>query len=240
MNPMQRRAQVERLVPPGFYETYISVIYGVLAGVGLQQLSAQFLSRAISGPKVLLFVGVFVSAIHFWMVCLSSDPLSDAAYLVLERSPTPRMFNIFLVVDVLYATAFAGALLLMFNSITDSFEPKLFFYGFSALAILSFLYDVSALCVAAFAFMKAGQRSARAAVERYVRTYGSWLWQDALYVAVALTFYFVCLKYFVRFPIWFAGAFLLTTIVGLVLDAIIIHPSLYREIQLRASQEDAP
>jgi hypothetical protein len=228
---VEKKAQVERLVPPGFYETYISVIYAVLAGTGLEELTKQFLSRSPSISTLLLFGGVFVASVHFWMVCLSSDPLSDAAYLILERNPSPRMFNLFLVIDILFATAFAGALFFMFRSV--SLEAKLFFAGFSALAGLSLAYDLCSMCVAAFAFLRLGDGRNRAALERYVKTYGSWLWQDSIYVTIALSFYFLSQYYYARFPLRFATVFALVSFGGLVLDAILLHPSLYREIQLR-------
>ena len=213
----------------GYYQTYTTVVFGLVVAIGLQQFATQVLSdELISLAQLLLLLGTFITSIHFWMVCVSSDTFSDAAYEVLEGGNRPGLFNLLFIFDILFATAFAGCALVMFQSVQSNNE--MFFLFFGMLAALSLTYDVCAIVFASFAASKSATKDARNKVRVYIRTYGTWLWQDLLYVAAAWTLFYLAVRHFMSLQVLFASVFLAITIIAVILDVILLQPSLYKRI----------
>lgn len=124
-----------------FYNTYLSVIYGLLATQGLSSV-VNFASNtdeeAWNVVNILLFAGTFITAMRLWLSLANIDNLSRRSYGVVAGLHH-SWFSVLLLVDTAFGTTFAGLLLAMFAAIPS--ETSLFRL-FVWLAGLNFLYDL--------------------------------------------------------------------------------------------------
>lgn len=124
-----------------FYNTYLSVIYGLLATQGLSSV-VNFTSNtdeeAWNVVSILLFAGTFITAMRLWLSLANIDNLSRRSYGVVAGLHH-SWFNVLLLVDTAFGTTFAGLLLAMFAAIPS--ETSLF-HLLVWLAGLTLLYDL--------------------------------------------------------------------------------------------------
>jgi hypothetical protein len=105
-----------------------------------------------------------------------------------------------------------------------------FFLFFGILAALSLAYDIGALCLASFAVVKREDNASRRIVREYIKAYGSWLWQDLLYVTATWSLFGLTLHHYSSWPTLFSSIFFSISLIGIVLDVIVLQPALYRKI----------
>ena len=98
-----------------FYNAYLSVIYGLVATLGLTGILAftQGEEETWNVVSISLFAGTFITVGRLWLSLANIDAVSRSAYSVTARSEC-RMFTFRLLVDSVFATVFAGLLLAMF------------------------------------------------------------------------------------------------------------------------------
>jgi hypothetical protein len=101
-----------------FYNGFLAVIYGLLVSKGLEN-SVVFLKDdnrdSVGFP---LFLGTFLTSLHFWFTCSKVDDPSEEFYLAIIRSKT-ALFKLLILIDVSVSTLFALLVLGMFNTIPD-------------------------------------------------------------------------------------------------------------------------
>jgi len=123
-----------------FYNTYLSVIYGLLATQGLTSV-ATFTKddeQTWHVLSILLFAGTFITVMRLWLSLANLDDVSRRAYGAIANSKYLR-FSFLLMVDSAFATTFAGLLLAMFLAIPS--ETR-FFALLLWLAGLGLLYEL--------------------------------------------------------------------------------------------------
>jgi hypothetical protein len=122
-----------------FYNTYLSVIYGLLATQGLTSV-VTFTSKGDEHwdlVSILLFGGTFVTTMHFWFELANIDDSTRKSYGIVSRVKHSRL-GFLLMVDTIFATTFAGLLLAMFSAIP---AQPLFFLLFVWLSGVSVLFN---------------------------------------------------------------------------------------------------
>jgi hypothetical protein len=205
--------------PSSFYATYVTIVYGILTGIGLQDYltpSALWNSHA---PELLRLGGTLLTVLHFWLICLVSDPVADKAY---RGAVSPKRYSLgvaLFLIDVVFATIFAAVIALMLRSVT---QPKWFFDGFLILALSSLLYDGLSLIL-----LRDGTPHTREPV--YLLLLRRWLSLDSLYVVCAALLWYASRG---RLKDAISGSlFILTALAGLVLDTVIANPKAYVALQ---------
>lgn len=207
-----------------FYNTYLSVIYGLLATQGLTSV-VNFTSKddeqAWNTLSILLFGGTFIAVMRLWFSLAKIDDLTRQAYRAVRQPVNPNeravkhsRFNILLLVDVVFATTFAGLLLAMFSAIPSE---TFFFLLFVWLAGLILLYDlVSGLLF--HWFTREGNRDAddQEIIARHKAKVSKWIKYDLLLVAAAIALYLLSAALHLGIPVALALTFVLITIVQLV------------------------
>jgi hypothetical protein len=112
-----------------FYNGYLAVIYGLLVTDGLHNV-VTFGSDPNNHPwnflDAFLFLGTFLTSLHFWFVCATVDDLSQDFYRILSGGEDP-CFDLLLLFDAFVATALAGLVLAMFQAIPKN-NPQLFLW----------------------------------------------------------------------------------------------------------------
>ena len=200
-----------------FYEAYISVVYGLVATDGLEQLgpvgTADPLRFGIP-PALLLFFGVFVIGLHFWFTCVSVDKTSGDLYCALAGD---RWKLIFFFVDAMVSTAFAWLVLAMFRGIATG--RGLLFWWFLAAAGLSLVYDGYSSILLLICRRRREEHSS-AARTHYGTIIKHWFLQDGLFLLGAGSLC-VLAKYTSSgfLDVWFVAV----AIVVLILD-VKFHP----------------
>lgn len=168
-----------------FYNTYLSVIYGLLATQGLTSV-VNFTSKddeqSWSVVSILLFAGTFITAMRLWLSLANIDDVTRRSYSV-AGSLKHSWFNLLLLVDTVFATTFAGLLLAMFSAI-PSVIPL--FHLFLWLSGLTLLYDlVSGLCFYGFTKRVDGKTEDHEVIRSYKAKIGKWIKQDLSFGAAA-------------------------------------------------------
>lgn len=166
--------------PQTFYATYVSVVYGFIAVKGLEEVLKPDFLHIIAWPHWVMFGGTLILGLHFWLICLSSDEVSDRVYDMLIEPNRSSIDTSTLVIDVLYATAFAAPILIMYRCV--AVDTELFYKAFAALTVVSLLYDITALMLGAVAGTKIQDSDQRKHFGVYIRLYGMWFIQDICYL----------------------------------------------------------
>jgi hypothetical protein len=123
-----------------FYNTYLSVIYGLLATQGLTSV-VNFTKddeQTWDVLSMLLFAGTFITVMRLWLSLANLDDLSRRAYSSIANSGY-RRFSFLLMIDSAFATTFAGFLLAMFLAIPSEMR---FFALLLWLAGLGLVYEL--------------------------------------------------------------------------------------------------
>jgi hypothetical protein len=196
-----------------FYNTYLSVIYGLLATQGLTSV-VTFTSKgdeqAWDVLSILLFGGTFITTMRLWFGLANIDDLTRKSYGIVVRLKHSN-FNCLLLVDATFATTFAGLLLAMFSAIPSQ---TLFFLLFLWLAGLSLLYDsVSGLL---FYHFTKGIDDDHDVIPRYKAKVQEWVKQDLVFATAATALYIVDKVLRLSNSVTLSLTFVLLTIVQLV------------------------
>jgi hypothetical protein len=221
---MKRVDRTTQPATPKFYQSYVSVIYGFVAVIGLDAMMNPGSIHIFTVMHFAMFVGTLITNLHFWLVCVTTDDLSDFIYLIAAGKSKPRLLNLLLVVDLAFATAFAAPIVLMFRTVVSN--QYLFYAAFAALTLLSVVYDLLSLALASFAALRAKTAEQKNKVKEYVSIYSSWVIQDGLFLLAGIALF--CLySYFVQHSAYYAIAFLVVAIVAIGVDTMKSNPYLY-------------
>jgi hypothetical protein len=217
--------------PRRLSQEYLTVIYGLVTTEGLHEfvLSGHRTELAFS-VRLVLFVGTFLQALHFWMTAVTADKSATDFYALLAEA-MPRRRILLLLTDMLFATAIAGCILTMFLNLDRNGQT--FFHFFLILAIVSLGYDSFALVVSSVA--EIARRHVAAPDEkvkrsRYLRLVGTWLLQDSYCVVLSGFVYLrIYPHYWTSRPMIVACAYAVLTGAIFLLDVLVLHWRTYRD-----------
>lgn len=201
-----------------FYNTYLSVIYGLLATQGLTSV-VTFTSKddenAWNVVSILLFAGTFITAMRLWLSLANIDDVTRRSYGVVA-SLHHSWFNLLLLVDTAFATAFAGLLLAMFSAIPSETS---WFRLFLWLSGLTLLYDlVSGLIFYRFAKQVDGEADDHEVIRRYKGKMRKWIKQDLAFGAAVAALYIVDTSLHLDSSVTLASTFVLLAVVLSVVE----------------------
>lgn len=201
-----------------FYNGYLTVIYGLLVTNGLQYVVT--FTSAPNNHKwdpfdAFLFLGTFLTSLHFWFVCATVDDLSQDFYRILAGEENP-CFDLLLLFDALVATVFAGFVLAMFLAIPP--EQTRFFLWFLCAAGLSLLYDFCSRISVSYARRGHEEERERDTIQRYGKKVSNWIKEDVIFVIGATAFYFVQPWLTDRTSVAFGSVFAVCTLFLLLMD----------------------
>ena len=211
--------------PQTFYATYVSVVYGFVAVKGLEEVLKPDFLRIVTWPQWAMFAGTLIVGLHFWLICLSSDEVSDRVYDMLIEPNRSSIDTATLVIDILYATAFAAPILIMYRCI--AVDSDLFYTAFAALTVVSLLYDITALMLGAVAGTKIQDNDQKKHFGVYISLYGRWFIQDICYLGFGFGLWQAVANQWVAANL---GSIIFGVGVygGVVFDVIFWNPELYR------------
>jgi|SRR5690348_3022335 len=205
------------------YHDYLTVIYGLLATEGLVVFSGLALGHALTVSGFLLFLGTFLTSLHFWFVCVTVDQISQPCYSALAGS-NARLRTAFLLVDALFAAAFAGSVLIMFHSLSaDTPQHQVVFLSMVWLAGLSLLYDLYSFVVVAGSQFFDFPADSKQSIVAYGKVVRRWMVQDAAYCILAVTMY-VATRTWMAYEGVLASMLALVALGVLVLDVVVLDP----------------
>lgn len=164
-----------------FYHGYLSVVYGLVATDGLEQLGEIAGWRFRAPPSLLLFLGVFVIGFHFWFVCSTVDESSHRFYRAFAGD---KWAYLFFFVDAIIATSFAWLVLAMFYGISSG--RTVLFEWFLVAAAVSLAYDLYSWALVSAARARTSSEDLRAFTPSYGTTVKCWLIQDSAFLFGAL------------------------------------------------------
>jgi hypothetical protein len=199
-----------------FYNGYLTVVYGLLITNGLGYV-VKFTNINPSNHwqsfDALLFLGTFLTALHFWFVCATVDDLSQDFYCVLTGNSTP-LTELLVLIDIAVATIFAGLLLAMFDAIPD----QRFFLWFLLAGALSLLYDLySGGLISLAGWLRRREPNSKTLAAYRIRV-SSWIKADFLFVIASSATYFVRDWNVFRDSITLGSALLVFTVGLLLMD----------------------
>jgi len=127
------------------YRNYMTIVFGLVATKGLEQLADRAFRHALSWSQALFFLGAFIVGIHYWYACVDYAKLSKPTYDKLSK-PQAKQFwkNVskitFFGVPVLFVSAYAGSVVMFFYAIPERYD--LLFRAFWVLLFTSSINDV--------------------------------------------------------------------------------------------------
>jgi len=202
-----------------FYNGYLTVIYGLLVTDGLQYVVAfrrtDLNNHEWTPLNAFLFLGTFLTSLHFWFSCATIDDLSQDFYRILAGKENPY-FDLVLLFDALVATAFAGFVLAMFHAIPP--EQTRFFLWFFWAAGLSLFYDFYSCILVSYARRVHEEKHGQGTIQRYGEKVTNWIKADFVFVIGSSAIYFLHRLVGDRYSIAFGSVFAVFTIVLLLMD----------------------
>ena len=199
-----------------FYNGFLTVVYGLLItnGLGFVVPFTSDPARHWESTDAFLFLGTFLASLHFWFVCATVDDLSTDFYQTFVGGWS-SFFGLFVLIDVLVATALAGSLLGMFDSAPKAPASR-FYLWFLITAVLSVAYDLYSrlLIVAARVILKRDPLK----TDDYRKRINGWIQKDSIFLAVAALMYFGIAKNVVSNSMGFSSVFMAFTIGLLLMD----------------------
>jgi hypothetical protein len=218
---------MKRFDQPGqafeFYNTYLSVIYGLIvtdALPGLVTLIIEKEEQSLRSINFYLFVGTFLTSARLWLVSARVDEVFQQFYCLVGRSKWSRL-EALLLLDTLVATIFAGFLLAMFTAITKNDERNkeetIFFLAFLLLIAISVLYD-GYLKLVGFLVRRSSlivNENDSKVVSKYDLKIGRWIQQDLAFALLVAVGYCLDLRMQPRGSVKMGLAFVAVTILQL-------------------------
>jgi hypothetical protein len=211
--------QPEKRAAFNFYNGYLGVVYGLLVTDGLHYVVA-FTSdtknhRQWNSLNVFLFLGTFLTSLHFWYVCATVDNLSQDFYQVLAGG-NDSFFDLLLLFDAAVATSFAGFALAMFQAIPP--ENTGLFLWFLCAAGLSLLYDFGCRFLVSYARRAHKEEREPDTIQRYGDKVSNWIKADLVFAIGSAAMYFWYRRFGGRPPFAFGSVFAAFTVFLLLTD----------------------
>lgn len=200
-----------------FYNGYLTVVYGLLVSNGLGyvvKFTSTRPSHSWESVDALLFLGTFLTSLHFWFACATVDDVSEDFYRALAGATAP-VFELFVLLDIAVATILAGLLLAMFDAIPE----ERFFLWFLLAGGLSLLYDLYSRSLVSLARWLGRGGQERDAIDEYQRRIGNWIKADSVFVAASGAMYLVHGWNDLYASMALGSVFLVFTICLLLMDA---------------------
>jgi hypothetical protein len=209
----------EKTAAFGFYNAYLSVIYGLVVTEGLQcvvKFQSDGGGHQWDWLSVFLFVGTFLVSLHFWYVCATVDDLSRNFYRTLAEQNN-SLFDLLLLLDSLVATSFAGFVLAMFYAVPA--KGSRFFRWFLCAAGLSLLYDLASGLLVLYSRRAPHREPNGKTIEGYGKKVTQWISGDIVFVTVSgAAMYFSDHEFGVQHPFSFGCAFAAFNVFLLLID----------------------
>jgi len=206
------------------YRDYITVVFGLVATKGLEQLSDSALKNELSRIQAPFFLGAFIVGIHYWYVCASFAGVSSTTYGVLSEKISTKQFlknlsNIILFgLPVLFVSAYAGAVVMFFYAI-PAHNYGLLFQAFAVLLAVSWINDAWDIAIAIYAKKKTNIADEKAAIDNQRNLSLLWLVLDFLFFALFATAYHWIVSLAAAHPLRDGALFLGLVAIGVVFDA---------------------
>lgn len=199
-----------------FYNTYLSVIYGLLATQGLTSV-VNFTSKedeqAWDVLSILLFAGTFIMVMRVWFSLANIDDVSRRAYGTVARAThTHSRFNLLLLIDTAFATTFAGLLLAMFSAIPSESS---FFTMLVWLAGLTLLYDLASGVLFYSFTRETHSADDQELISRYKGKVNKWIKHDVVFGTAVITLYLLSTRLHLEKSVTLASIFVLLTVIQL-------------------------
>ncbi|HTW23908.1 MAG TPA: hypothetical protein VMD78_09925 [Candidatus Baltobacteraceae bacterium] len=208
------------------YRDYITVVFGLVATKGLEQLSESVIKKEsplwIQAP---FFLGAFIVGIHYWYVCANFAGVSSTTYGVLSEKISSRQFfknlsNIILFgLPVLFVSGYAGAVVMFFYAIPAHYG--LLFRAFQVLLGISWINDAWDIAIAIYAKKKTNNTDEINAIENQRKLSQLWLILDlGFFVIFTLGYHWVA-SLALAHPLRDGALFLGLVAIGVLFDALL-------------------
>ncbi len=209
-----------------FYDAYLAVIYGLVATKGLErwvELNQRWVEQKPHpdwhslAAFFFVFLAIFVVGLHFWLTCASVESRSASFY---SSFVGEKWAELFLLVDALVATGFAGIILAIFSAIAEHLKALLVW--FIVAAVVSLAYDGYSRVL--IVFCERRRRSSKdETVTEYKAAVHRWFIQDGIFFAGTVLVFLLATRtsgsYYIS-PI----ALLVVSTIVLVLDVKFLAP----------------
>lgn len=209
-----------RLKIQGFYEAFISAIYGFVLVFGFEHFVSLQSGHHLTFLSYVLFATAYLNLLHFWLVFFAAT--EETFDLVYSRQSDPERLRMFWFwTELIFATLFSLPMLRMFASVNDTAN---FAAAMVLTAALSLLWDVWAFTLERYISKQdkdAIPMSARLLLLR-------WTGLDILFLAVTVLLLIVVRSKRVDAqPLDIAFALFGISALGAILDTIIVNPNAY-------------
>jgi hypothetical protein len=206
------------------YRDYMTIVFGLVASKGLEQLAERALHRELSWSQAPFFLGAFIVGIHYWYACVFYAGISRPTYdKISENGSSEAWKNIKRItlfgVPVLFVSAYAGSVVMFFYSIPGRYD--LLFRAFWVLLLTSSINDIWNCAVTAYA-RKGADTNLQDSCKSQLNPNAKWIGCDLVYF---LVFFFWLYSRVVSLSVScpFAAGMVFLGLIGLgvVLDACI-------------------
>ena len=177
------------------YRDYITIVFGLIATKGLEQISDKALHHELWWSQAPFFLGAFIVGIHYWYVCVNFAGISSTTHAVLSKGSAKKFWNnvsniIFFGMPVLFVSAYAGAVVTFFYAIPGRYD--LLFRAFGVLLLVSWVNDLWDIAVAAYAKSKTNVENEKGQIEDQRKLSRLWLACDLPYfVGFAFAYHWI-------------------------------------------------
>ncbi len=191
-----------------FYNGFLTVVYGLIVSKGLEYVvtfTSDHPTHQFESIDAFLFLGTFLTSLHFWFVCATVDDLETDFYQTLIGGKA-SLLGLFILIDIVVATFLAGLLLAMFDAVP---RPR-FFFWFVFAAAISLSYDFYSWIVIFIAGRMHGR--GQLTIDRYRGRIKGWIKKDFIFLSASGLMYFSIARNVIQNSIGFSSVFALFTI----------------------------
>lgn len=197
-----------------FYNGFLTVVYGLIVSKGLEYVvtfTSDHPAHQFESIDAFLFLGTFLTSLHFWFVCATVDDLATDFYQTLVGQKT-SLLGLFILIDIVVATFLAGLLLAMFDAVP---KPRFFFWFLFAAAV-SLSYDFYSRILVLIAGRMRGRD--QLTIDKYRGRINGWIKKDFIFLSASGLMYFIIARNVIQNSIGFSSVFALFTVFLLLMD----------------------
>lgn len=197
-----------------FYNGFLTVVYGLIVSKGLEYVvtfTSDHPTHQFESIDAFLFLGTFLTSLHFWFVCATVDDLATDFYQTLIGGKA-SLLGLFILIDIVVATFLAGLLLAMFDAVP---RPR-FFFWFVFAAAISLSYDFYSWILIFIAGRM--HRRGQLTIDRYRGRIKGWIKKDFIFLSASGLMYFGIARNVIQNSIGFSSVFALFSVFLLLMD----------------------
>jgi hypothetical protein len=197
-----------------FYNGFLTVVYGLIVSKGLEYVvtfTSDHPTHQFESIDAFLFLGTFLTSLHFWFVCATVDDLATDFYQTLIGGKA-SLLGLFILIDIVVATFLAGLLLAMFDAVP---RPR-FFFWFVFAAAISLSYDFYSWILIFIAGHMHGR--GQLTIDRYRGRIKGWIKKDFIFLSASGLMYFSIARNVIQNSIGFSSVFALFSVFLLLMD----------------------